>query len=482
MSKFYITTTLPYVNSTPHIWHALEFIQADIIARYYRKKLWKENVYFNLWTDEHWVKIYEKAIEEWLTTKEFVDKYSFQFKEFCEKFSISYDFFYRTSDDYHKKHVYKIWDHCLKNWDIYKKEYKWKYCIWCEEFKTEKDLIDWKCQIHKSEAIEISEENYFFSLSKYSWKLLDYIAKNPWFLKPASKLSELKNFVKEMQDISISRKKEKMPWWIQVPWDADQVIYVWFDALTNYIWSIWYADAEKSEEFNSFRPWVQIFWPDNLRFQWWIWQWMLAAANIPFSKKLLMHWYILDWDWQKMSKSLWNVVSPFDQLEKYWSEYIRFYLWAYLNTFWDWLYQEEELKNVINSNLADSFWNLLSRVVNLSSKKWVKVNDINSVSVDFKEDVDLMVSQAKDLLDDFELSSAYSVVNKIAIYWNKYMNDNSPWEKDKELNEIEICLNNLTYLLSNLIDLYEPVIPNSCEIAKNSLLNLEKVVLFKKID
>ena len=479
-NKFYITTTLPYVNSTPHIWHALEFIQADIIARYQRNKLGKENVFFNLWTDEHGSKIYEKAQEEWVSTQEFVDKYADQFKDFCEKFEIDYDFFYRTSADYHKKHVYKIWQHCLDKWDIYKKEYTAKYCVGCEEFKTEKDLIDWKCPIHQKECKIVSEENYFFAISKYKEQMLEYLDKNSDVLSPSSKINELKNFIKDIQDISISRQKEKMPWWIPVPNDDEQVIYVWFDALTNYIWTIAYANDE--EEFKQWWPWVQIFGPDNLRFQWWIWQGMLAGADLPFSQKLLMHGYILDWEWQKMSKSLGNVVSPFDQLEKYGAEYVRFYLWAYLNTFGDGNYQESELKDVINARLADNFGNLLSRVVNLANKKGAKINDFENIEEDFKEEVDNIKNKAIQLMDEFELSNAFNEVHSLAIFGNKYVNEQAPWEKEKDPKEVEVCLNNLSYLLSVLIDLYEPAIPLSCEKARKSLENQEKIVLFKKID
>ncbi|MBS8122297.1 methionine--tRNA ligase [Candidatus Vampirococcus lugosii] len=479
-NKFYITTTLPYVNATPHIGHALEFIQADIIARYKRKKLGKENVFFNLGTDEHGSKIHQKSQEEGISTQEFVDKYSNQFKDFCKKFDIEYDFFYRTSADYHKKHVYKIWNHCLQKGDIYKKKYSAKYCVGCEEFKTEKDLINGKCPIHQKECITISEENYFFAISKYKEKMLEYLEKNPNILSPKSKINELKNFVKDIQDISISRRKEKMPWGIEVPNDNEQVIYVWFDALTNYIGTIDYASDKNN--FEQWRPGIQIFGPDNLRFQGGIWQGMLAGADLDFSKKLLMHGYILDGKGQKMSKSLGNVVSPFEQLEKYGSEYIRFYLGAYLNTFGDGNYQEEELKDVINSRLADNFGNLLSRVVNLANKKGVKINDFEKIENEFKNKVDNIKKNTLNLMDNFELSSAFNEVHKLAILGNGYINDIAPWEKNKDQKQIQICLNNLSYLLSILIDLYEPVIPKFCYEAKKSLENIEKIVLFKKLD
>jgi len=184
MKKLYLTTTLPYVNSQPHIWHCLEFVQADAIVRFFRQKLGQENVFFNVWTDEHGQKILEKAKQEWLEVIDFCDKYSNIFKNFCEIFDIAWDNFYRTSDSFHNLVAQKFWQKSLENWDIYKKKYYWLYCIWCESFKTEKDLINGKCPDHNQEPIKLEEENYFFRMSKYKDILINYLDKNKYFVKP----------------------------------------------------------------------------------------------------------------------------------------------------------------------------------------------------------------------------------------------------------------------------------------------------------
>ena len=281
--KFYLTTTLPYVNSNLHIGHALEFVIADIIVRYNREKLGNDNVFFNIGSDEHGLKIYEKAKENKVNVKDFVDSNVKNIKEFCSLFNISYDNFYRTTDEKHIKNVYKIWDACLQKGDIYKKKYEGLYCVGCESFKLEKDLVDGKCPDHNKEPIKISEENYFFKLSNYKEKLLDFIDANPEWLKPKEKINELKNFIKDMEDISISRLREKIFWGIEVPNDPTQLVYVWFDALTNYIAAVGYYDNPKMLE--EFWPGVQIFGPDNLRFQCAIFQGMLASAGYLFQKR-----------------------------------------------------------------------------------------------------------------------------------------------------------------------------------------------------
>lgn len=209
--SFYITTTLPYVNAEPHIGHTLEFIQADVIARYFRKKLGKDQVFFNLGTDEHGLKMYQKAQELDVHIQEFVDTYAQRFKDFCEDFHISYDNFYRTSTPEHTSVAQAFRQRSLANGDIYKKKYTGLYCVGCESFKTPKDLIDGKCPDHNKEPEHFEEENYFFKLSNHREKLLQYIEDNKSFIKPATKIKELENFVKKMDDISISRLKENLP-------------------------------------------------------------------------------------------------------------------------------------------------------------------------------------------------------------------------------------------------------------------------------
>ena len=233
--KFYITTTLPYVNAEPHIGFALEIVQADVVARYHR--LLGEEVIFNFGTDEHGLKIYRKALEEGKDPKAYCDEYAAKFDNLKTALTLSYTHFIRTTDEHHIKAAQEFWRRCDKNGDIYKKNYKIRYCVGCELEKTDSDLEDGKCPIHPNYELEIiEEENYFFRFSKYQKPLLDFYEKYPKFVIPEGKYNEIKVFVKAgLEDFSISRLKTKMPWGIDVPGDPEQVMFVWYDALVNYI-------------------------------------------------------------------------------------------------------------------------------------------------------------------------------------------------------------------------------------------------------
>lgn len=249
--KFYITTTLPYVNADPHIGFAMEIVYADIMARY-RKELGDE-VFFNTGTDEHGLKIYRKAVDEGKAPQAYADEYAEKFRNLKKALNLSDDLnFIRTTDEHHKKAAQEFWKLCEKNGDIYKDTYKTKYCVGCELEKTDSELVDGKCPIHPNLEIEIiEEENYFFKFSKYQKPLAELYEKNPEFVLPESRLKEIRNFVKAgLEDFSISRLKEKMPWGIPVPGDEKHVMYVWFDALINYISTLgWPENTEKFEEF-----------------------------------------------------------------------------------------------------------------------------------------------------------------------------------------------------------------------------------------
>ena len=475
--KFYLTTTLPYVNADPHMGHALEFIEADIIVRYMREKLGIDNVFFNVGTDEHGLKIYNKAQENNKTPQEFVDFYAERFKEFCKILNISYNNFYRTSDEKHKKVVQSFWNKSLENGNIYKKKYEGLYCVGCEAFKSEKDLIDGKCPEHNIEPIKYSEENYFFRLSKYRKQLLQYIEEHNSFIIPSIKIDELKNFVENMEDISISRIKDNLPWGINVPEDDEQVVYVWFDALSNYVGAIGFPDNLDLDYANNM---YQICGPDNLRFQGGIWQGMLMSIGLPNSKKIIVHGTILGPDGLKMSKAIGNIVSPFEQIEKFGYEALRFYL-AYGFGFNNSAYKEDDLKNLYNSILADSFGNLLARVIHLANSKDIEINNFEKVDKDFKDKVDFYIDNFNKNMDQFYINYAVSFIGELSNYGNQYIQENKPWEKDKNIEDVEIVLNNLSYLLYIVADLYKYIIPESAEKAKQALKNKEKIILFNKL-
>ncbi len=477
--KLYITTTLPYVNAEPHIGHALEFIQADAISRYFRKKLGKENVFFNVGTDEHGQKILEQSKQESLSVQEFADKYSQRFKDFCKLFFIEYDYFYRTSDPKHHKAAKEFWKKCDEKGDIYKKKYSGRYCVGCESFLTERDLVDGKCPYHDKEPELKEEENYFFKLSKYKKHLLKWLDENPEVLKPKKKLGELKKIIKETEDISISRLRENLPWGIEVPGDPEQVFYVWFDALTNYVNVLGFSTDEK--RLNEWWPGIQLFGTDNLRFQGSIWQGMLASVGLEQSQRLLEHGMILGPDGRKMAKTLGNVISPFDQEEKFGAEIVRFYLLTGIATYADSAYKENDLINMYNSRLANNFGNLLNRVIHLANSKEVKINNEKKVGKEFREEVEKYREQIENLYDEYEIALAGEKIDDLADWGNKYITEEEPWEKGKEKEEVEAILNNLSYLLKTIIEFYEPIIPISSQKASKALEKREKIILFRKI-
>jgi len=483
---FYLTTTLPYVNAAPHIGHALEFFQADALARYFRKKLGDKNVFFNVGTDEHGLKILQKSKEYNLSPKDYVDQNVKSWYEFCEKFKISYDYFYRTSEKYHYPRAQRFWEECFSKGDIYKKKYEGLYCVGCEAFKTDKELVNGKCPDHNIEPIFYSEENYFFKLTKYKDILLKYYDNNKNTLKPLFKLQELENFIKNIEDISISRVKENLPWGIPVPGDDTQVMYVWFDALTNYINTIGYPD-----DLTKFNIWwnnnddqhqtLQIFGPDNLRFQCAIWQGMLASAGIQFTKNFICHGTILGPDGRKMSKTIGNIVSPFDQVERFGVDTVRYYMLGVMPTFGDTSYNESDLIFNYNANLSNNFGNLLNRVIHLSDKKEIVINNIEKVEAIFKKEVDDFSEQINKSFEEFDLKVVADKINNLSNRGNKYIDEKKPWML-KDIEEIQLVLNNLSYLLLKLIDSYEPFIPDSIMKARKALQERETIILFPKIE
>lgn len=475
-NNFYITTTLPYVNADPHIGHAIEFMQADALARYYRKQLGTDHVFFNVGTDEHGLKMFQKAQEAGLDVKAFVSRYAERFKQFCAIFNVNYDFFYRTSEQYHYGPAQEFWKRCEANGDIYKKDYTGKYCVGCEAFKTEKELVNGKCPEHDKEPIDFAETNYFFKLSKYRQNIVDYIDANKDFIYPAHKAQELRNFVEQLEDISISRLKENLPWGIPVPNDDEQVFYVWFDALTNYVNVVGFGTDE--EKLKQWWPGVQLCGPDNLRFQGGIWQGMLASAGLAHTKNILVHGTMLGPDGRKMSKTLGNVVSPYDLADQFGYTAVRYYLLAGIPTFADAAYNEQELINRYNSELADQFGNLLSRVVHLAEKKEAKINDYASVDKEFKQQIDALVQQYHEKFVDFNIAESLAIAGQVSSLGNKYIDQYKPWTLDNEA--AQPILNNLSYLLDQLCDLYYPAVPEQAEQGKQALHNLEKIVLFPK--
>jgi len=374
---FYITTTIPYVNADPHIGFALELVQADALARYHRLK--GEDVFFSTGTDEHGQKIWEASEKEGKNVQDYVDHYAEQYLNLAKALNLSHDNFIRTTDENHIKAAQEFWRLCEKKGDIYKKKYKGLYCVGCEKFITEKDLVDGKCEFHPTLTPEIvEEENYFFKLTNYKNQLLEYLSRKDAIL-PEWRRKEAIDFVNDgMEDFSISRSKKRFSWGIEIPGDSEQVMYVWFDALVNYVSTLgWPRSAEAfgvGDPNNLFqRFWLdgsrlQLAGKDMVKFQSVMWQGMLMSAGFPNTDTIFYHGFITGEGGVRMSKSIGNVINPLEVVKEYGTDALRYFLLREISSFEDSPFTMERFKDAYNANLANGLGNLTSRILTLSEK------------------------------------------------------------------------------------------------------------------
>lgn len=411
---YYITTTLPYVNADPHIGFALEIVTADVIARYYRQLGY--DVLFNTGTDEHGQKIWQKATELNLPPQAYVDQSVTGFAQLEAALQLSITTFTRTTNPAHQQAAQAFWQRCLANGHIYKKNYSSLYCVGCELEKQRSELVNNRCPLHPNQDLETrEEENYFFAFSQFQSALLTLYSEQPDFVIPPSKQSEITSFVAGgLEDFSISRLKSKMPWGVAVPGDDQHVMYVWFDALVNYISAIgWPNDLAT---FHRYWPAVQIAGKDNLRQQAAMWQAMLLAAGLPPSRKILINGFI-SVAGQKMSKSLGNVISPFDLVERYGSDATRFLLLNLGPIAGDMDVTMERFDTEYTTWLVNGVGNLFSRIAKLCSRHtidWLQAQTSFEFTTEFRtyfeqyeitnclrwyhdriQDLDLFLSQAQ---------------------------------------------------------------------------------------
>jgi methionyl-tRNA synthetase len=413
--NFYITTTAPYVNAQPHIGFAWEIVTADVIARY--RRMQGDKVIFGYGTDEHGQKIYEKAIEEKQTPQAYVNKLALQYQELTTLLNLSTTHFQRTTNDEHMMAAQEFWNRCESSGDIYKKKYEVKYCVGCELEKTDSELNDGRCPLHPKMKLEIIEEdNYFFRFSKYQDKLLNLYESNQNFILPESKFNEMKSFVaKGLQDFSISRVKEKMPWGVGVPKDPDQVMYVWFDALVFYISTLGWP--KKSEEYDVFWPGIQIAGKDNLRQQAAMWQAMLMSAGLINSKQILINGFI-SVEGQKMSKSLGNVISPSDLIDKYGLDAARYLLINLGPISSDADVSMSQFDETYDSRLANSLGNTVQRVATLCDRSGATFAQDNPPG--YRSEVRL-------LMEGYKLDKALEQIWDRVSYVEKKIDKTQPW-------------------------------------------------------
>ena len=381
--------------------HALEFVRTDVIARY--KKLQGFDVFFNTGTDEHGMKIYEKALSQGKQPQEFVDENFLKFKESVKIFGMDEEIlhFVRTTDKHHIKSAQEFWKRVNDNGYIYKKNYEAKYCVGCEETKSDSELVNDECPVHPGRPLEIiEEENYFFKYSEFGEKLLKFYEENPNFVIPDFRFNEMKAFVSRgLQDFSISRLKSKMPWGIPVPGDEEHVMYVWFDALTNYISTLGWPDShhpalkgtppQAGGEDLFEKYWVngnptQYCGKDNTRFQSAMWQAMLMAAGVKNTHQIVVNGFITADGGVKMSKTLGNVADPTGLVAEYGTDALRYFLLREVSSFEDSPFTMERFKDAYNSGLANGLGNLTSRILTLSEKYLEKCPEIGE-ETDFTE-------------------------------------------------------------------------------------------------
>lgn len=380
---FYITTTLPYVNGKPHIGFAMEVIRADIVSRF--KRMIGFDVFFNTGTDEHGIKIFKRATEEEITPQEYVDNMAKPFEQIKETLNISYDRFIRTTDKDHEEAAQKFWKICEDNGYIYKKKYSGLYCEGCEMFLTEKDLVEGKCQQHPNREITtIEEENYFFKYSAFSNDLVN-LYETTDFVIPDFRLNEIRNQVKKgLEDFSISRIKEKMPWGVSIPGDDTQVMYVWFDALVNYISTLGWPDSETFKKYWINGTPVQYCGKDNLQHQAARWQAMLKSVGVPFSRNIIVDGFI-NFDGEKISKSAGNTVDPIEIAEKYGIDSLRYFVSRELHPFEDSDFTTERFEEAHNANLANGIGNLTNRIMKMAEDN-IEPLELNEEEVEFSEE------------------------------------------------------------------------------------------------
>ncbi|HRT18005.1 MAG TPA: methionine--tRNA ligase [Candidatus Paceibacterota bacterium] len=476
MKKVFVSTSIPYVNASPHLGHALELVQADVIARHHR--LLGDRVFFLSGTDENSLKNVRSAENAGENVADFVYKNYLNFYNLKEVLNISFDDFIRTTEKRHFDGAQKLWMACKK--DIYKKKYSGLYCVGCEEYYKEDDLINGLCPEHKVAPELIEEENYFFKLSNYQEKIKELIEKDEVKIIPQSRKNEILSFINSgLQDFCISRTSERAKGWgIDVPGDETQKMWVWFDALSNYINALGYGSNNESKFLE--------FWQNNdlkihiigkgiNRFHSVYWLAMLLSAGISLPKTLFVHGYITV-DGQKMSKSLGNVINPYNLVEKYGCDAVRYFLLREIPALGDGDFTFEKFEKRYNSDLAGGIGNLLSRTLVMINKKNVIFNrNPEAIFVDKNQEVN------KKIKDNFiQFNDTLSEIWELVSFCDKYIEEKKPWAiEDKDENEI--VFSNIIYSLKNISQMLKPFLPDTAEKIEEQIKTLRPEPLFPRI-
>ncbi len=464
MGKFYITTAIPYVNAKPHIGFALELIQTDVIARWHR--LLGEEVWFLTGADENALKNVQAAEKASQTTKDFVDEMSKRFSELSQILNITNNDFIRTTEERHHRGAKKLWSAC-KSVDIYRKSYSGLYCVGCEQFYTDKELINGECHEHKIKPEVVAEENYFFKLSNYQKQLEELIANDKIKIVPVSRKNEMLSFIRQgLEDFSISRSQERARGWgVTVPGDESQVMYVWFDALANYLTALGYVDESKS-----YRQW----WQDNpnrihvigkgiSRFHCIYWPAILLSANLPLPKEIFIHGYVT-LNNEKISKTLGNTVDPVKLVERYGTESVRYYLLREIPAYEDGDYSEEKFQQRYISDLQNGLGNTFSRLTNM-------VAQYLDGKLPRREKIKLNTKLVVEALEKYRFDSALTTIWSWLKEIDQEIDTEKPWLKTKEMDKSELStlLDRWCAALLEIAKQLRPFMPETAETIQQAL-------------
>jgi len=478
--KFFISTAIDYVNASPHLGHALEKIQTDVLARYHR--LLNEEVFFLTGTDENSLKNVQAAREEGIPVKKLVDQNAKKFYELKKALNLSFDDFIRTTEKRHIKGAQKLWSACKK--DIYKKTYRGLYCVGCEEFYKEKELIGGLCPEHKTKPELVEEEDYFFLLSKYQEQLKKIIEKDEIKIIPETRKNEVLSFINSgLEDICISRSAERAGGWgIDVPEDPTQKIWVWLEALSNYITALGYGENGKK---------FQKFWLKNenklhvigkgiSRFHCIYWPAFLLSTKLPLPNKIFIHEY-LTVGGQKMSKSLGNVIDPFELVKKYGTDSVRCFLLRETSPFEDLDFTYEKFEKRYNSDLAAGLGNLVARVITLAEKFKIPAfakATAGKQNSKLKKEIDNTWKKYKKALEEFKFNESLTSIWDLISFCDGYIERERPWEGSENQKRI---ISNLLFSINEIAKLLKPFLPQTSEEIINQIKSKKAEPLFPRI-
>ena len=463
-NNYFLTTAIPYANADPHIGFALEILYADVMARFQR--LLGKEVYFLTGTDEHGQKMLKTAKDAERPVEDFAAEKSALFQNLADQWNITNDDFIRTTETRHMERAQKFWEVVTESGDIYKKTYSGLYCVGCEAFKTEKDLVDGKCPDHHRVPEIVSEENYFFKLSRYQKPLESLFKERPDFVYPENRYKEMLNILKGgLEDVSISRSKEKLPWGIPVPGDDSQVMYVWFDALTNYITALGYGSKD-AKLLKKFWPGTHVIGKEINRFHSLLWPAMLMAAQLDVPKQIAVHGWITV-DGQKMSKSLGNVINPLELVEQHPLEAVRYFLMREIPFDNDGNFSHKQFTERYNGDLANGIGNLTNRILVMIEKytesRIPKVNEVDNELIDFlTKKIWPAYSEA---MDSWRFDLGLAAAWKFVAHCDQLISDKQPWTMMKagKTSEVNDLLYHLAEALRHIAVMIWPVMPETAE-------------------